>query len=646
MTLLFAIVLAPVAQAQSLRVWQSPTTGKTFEGTFIGYKEASKEEKQSDEKGKSALGKVTIRREMDNKTADFDLELFSEADRRYVATQFFSESDSKQFELVAGQIESLRQSNDSVIAILKALESQYPTAPYASIWAGVALGAVKNDPEQAQKMCKNCISRIRKQRELDDSRHLRTLAAAYNNSAICYIKDLQPESACRQFILALGCSEKAPAVIAHNIRTFFDIASKGGGLKLDAKELSQLAMVMAKLPLEDSKRKFPPGWYYSLDLDIPLGKESESSVIGVVPPDASLELISTGSGVVCAPGFVVTIRDSVIHPSRTSSLATVATKSSDGRWQLKKARRVLISEPKIVDVSGRRSTTLSEMSGRQSSSASLATDFVIVHPEEGSPSAEFAVLQFEDLNISPARLVDGDVKPGKTIEMIGFERGPNMLSGTKVGAAKVLDVTNKGRWLIDRWIPGGLRGAPIVDDQYRVVGIASRTVSPQRNASKTNGASTACGECLSLDALKDWFSKATKTADLNFESPEDPGADKDRMQNAIVPVLVWGRRSDNEQANSIYSDFYYDEDIVRKLVLRDEWCFKCDGNGIAKCGVCRGSGEVANGYKQVLSGMTQQGPRYTQVLNMVVCGNCNGQRRLKCDECQGGRLPSSRSGRN
>lgn len=635
------VSLAAIGHSQSVRTWQSPANGKTFEGTFVDYKEPTKEEKQSDENGNTRLGKVTILRTKDNKQSSFDLDLFSDVDKRYVATQYFSKNDSKQFELVAGQIEALRQSNDSVIAILKALDSQYPTAPYASLWAGVALGAAKNDAEQALRMCKKSIDRIRKQRELDDSRHKRTLAAAYNNSAICYIKDLKPSSACRQFILALRCADRTPAVVAHNIRTFYDLATKGeiGGLKLEANDLKQLASAMAELPLEDPKRKFAPGFYYSLDLDVPLGSESESSVVGIVPPDSSLELISSGTGVVCAPGFVMTIRDAVTHPSRTAYLATVAIPSTDERWELKKARKVLIAEPKIKDVSGSRSSTFFESSGNGGSSATFQTDFVITNPKDGTPHAEFALLQFEDLKIAPAPLLDGNVTHGMAIELVGFERGPEMLKGTKSKNAKVLDTSNRDRWIIDQWVSGGLRGSPVIDEKYRMVGIASRTLTAQQSVDLgLKNQTTAVGECLSLNSLKEWFSTTTKTADLKFEDNDAPGADRDRIQRAIVPVFVWGRRNDNEQSNRIYSEFYYDDEIVRKLVLRDEWCFRCDGKGSLKCQICLGTGEVPNGTQTVQSGMTVQGPRFIEIPKKGPCPNCQAQKRVKCNECQGGRL--------
>jgi len=84
-------------------------------------------------------------------------------------------------------------------------------------------------------------------------------------------------------------------------------------LKLNESNKKRLVSALARLPIEDPKNKLQPGWYNTLEMDVPYGQGNELSVDGVLPQDVSLVLISSGSGLVIAPGYVITVKPIVMN---------------------------------------------------------------------------------------------------------------------------------------------------------------------------------------------------------------------------------------------------------------------------------------------------------------------------------------------
>lgn len=114
------------------------------------------------------------------------------------------------------------------------------------------------------------------------------------------------------------------------------------------------------------------GWYYSLDLDVPQGYENELSVAGVLSPHPTLELIASGTGIVVAPGYVLTVRSAVTHPDHSAFLTTVGVplnpvtdkakeKNAEiaRQWKQLPVRRLIVTLPETKIVGGTTSVAVS-----------------------------------------------------------------------------------------------------------------------------------------------------------------------------------------------------------------------------------------------------------------------------------------------
>ena len=542
----------------------------------------------------------------------------------------------------------------------------------------------------AIKQCKEAINRIKSQRKLDGSRHSRTLLSAYNNLAVCNIKNRNADEAARLFLEALALVDRTPPVLLHNMRFLSELSSVRGTLKLDDKYRSKLTIAIASHNLEDPKKKLQLGWYYSLDFDVPSALENELSVSGVHPPDASLELIASGTGVVCAPGYVVTVNPAVIHPYRTASLATIALTNGASSWILKPAQRVFATQPRKRVTSGSNtvadsvsdwkektnydlnqrtsdsnqsfgigspvggtgttttnanfnfgnSETNTRMTGNRTAqgisstrTVSATTNYTLTNPTDGTAEAELAILQIDGLRIEPCLFADELPTPNSKVEILGYQRGPSMLKdGQQKISGNVLNVLKANQFSLDAPILGGNRGSLCFDLSYRVIGITWKT-----------GQKPVGGYCYTTSAIKNWFGSTAQTADLRFADGTDNRLNEKRLRDATVPVLVWGRRSDVDMSNPIYNQFYNDDNLIDLFVVRDDWCFACGGDGKAPCPTCFGQAKIKSGMRtDFLGNDPVTGTPITRTAaNMVTCPTCNGKNQIICTQCQRGRLPGN-----
>ena len=154
----------------------------------------------------------------------------------------------------------------------------------------------------------------------------------------------------------------------------------------------------------ESKFKMQPGWYYSLDLQPPDSLGNELPVLGIEPPAPSLELIASGTGVVCAAGHVLTVRQVVTHPQRPVNLVTVAVTKQDGSW-------LLVPVQKFV---------------------------------KGDSTTDLAILTVDGLDLKPACFNGNhDISKGELM-VLGFQRGPEILNaGMKTGTTKIQSAFNR-----------------------------------------------------------------------------------------------------------------------------------------------------------------------------------------------------------
>ena len=299
------------SSAQNLREWQS-STGSTLLAELVG--QSGDSVQLLDSNGKEYRLKT---------------EKLSDIDRRYLKLQEIIPGDRNQFEAISKHLDGLKTAPVATIEVLTKLAKEFPTAPYAPLWAGVAVAVARNDLERASILFRDAAKRIKEQQKSDLSRHRRTLLAYHNNLAICYLKRKDLDSAGDEFLKAFELMEKMPLVLLHNVRQMIELASDGAAFKLTASAKSKIVEALAKHSVNPLKVQMQPGWYFSLDLQPPDSLGSELAVLGIDPPEQGLEIIASGSGIVCAPGHILTVRSNITNPNRPASLITIAVAKQD-----------------------------------------------------------------------------------------------------------------------------------------------------------------------------------------------------------------------------------------------------------------------------------------------------------------------------
>ncbi len=603
---------------------------------------------------------VSLREASSNQLRVVPISKLGQNDRNYLQAAKFREMDRLQFARVIENLDDLRERPETVPEILNVLSKDYPSSPYADLWGGVAQCAGQNKPELAESRFKESIKRIQKQREVDPSLHLRTLIAVHNNLAVCYVKQTKGDNAVGEFIKAISLMDMIPPTLAHNTRFMNELTTGGkrAAVRVQPEFQSKLVRAIARLPLEDSKKKYQNGWYYSLEMDIPFGEGNDLQVKGIVPPDPTLELIACGTGLVVAPGHVLTTANSIRHASRKPTLATIAAKVSDSPnsgWKLQPARRVIVSIPEKTVTGGKdiKKTVVTETRSNTSSvglstgdagiglsatqSTSVAnisgqvTDFKLEVFEKGSTQAELAVLQIDGLKVKPYLFGDIVASDGDAVLIAGYQRGPNMLDKLLFARGQVVNLDAKTGHLFTSARPaGGVRGGPVFDDSFNIVGV-------HWDLGKFGGESASLA--FTTDEVRNWMGKYVQTADLSIDHALGKTDRQKLLEQAIVPILTWGRRADFEDPT--YAAYYQVDNIAQRFVLRDEWCFRCGGDGMKRCTECSGAGEVKVGTQQVpyarnpVTGALMT--REEAVLK--TCPGCRGNRDVRCPDCKEGRIP-------
>ena len=615
---------------------------------------------------------------------DVKLELLSKVDQAYVRLQQINAEDRQQFELVADHIEALRSTPKSVAGILQQISSDQKLSPYASMWCCIAHSAGDNKVDKGMIACRESIQRINEQRKLDTSRHSRTLSAAYNNLGVCSIKQRDGDAAAKHFVSALNELDYVPPVLAHNISHLLDMKDKPSGLRLEHKWATALQRTMAGRRILEPRKKMQQGWYYSLDLDVPPGLENELSVAGVLPPHPTLELIASGTGIVVAPGYVLTVRSAITHPDRRAFLTTVgipldllASRAKEksnaytAGWKQLPVRRLIVTLPEKKSTGGKDSVAVttsawnensfaaSEASGfavatdstnsgteavassaaaargsnakqrtgvANSRTVSNSTNYITIHPKDG-PEKELAVLQVDGLRVRPITFSNKDVSLNHAIRVSSFERGPDMLkNGLKVSEGKIL-----GRGKLPSEIrvsvsfSGGQRGAAVYDSNYVALGLACTTLTGKD------------GIALSAQSIRAWFEQNAKAASLTMVDDDAPTRVEKDIETATVPVFVWGKRSDTELQNPLYNQFFNDNNLIEMHVLRDQFCITCRGRGNVPCIQCKSQGTIQDGMKRIVTGVNPRTgePIMANVPNIVPCSICKGGRKHVCLICRG-----------
>jgi hypothetical protein len=639
--------------------------------------------------------RVVLKLDESEKTIEMDLDKLSDSDQRYLSAKSFQPEDQRQFEMLGPHLESLRDTPDTTIEVLKEIGKNYPTAPYANLWAGVALSAGRNKPEDALKELIRARDRVLKQQAEDPTLHRRTLGAILNNMAICHIKLYKPDQAADKFLDALEQVERTPPILAHNIRLLREISeNQRSSLEMNDTNKKKIVQALARLPIEDPKKKLQPGWYYTLEMDVPFGQGNELSVDGVLPPDISLELINSGSGLVIAPGYVLTAKPIVMNNMRPATFATVAVPSTKDRWVLKPARQVIVASP-LKQVTGGTTSTSSTRQRVQGSTSestsngsislsrsasnsgassygtvstgqsgspaqrsetislavqqgfsdsvtrvdvesnsttnSSSSSYKITEPSPGESGAELALLQIEKLGIEPVVFEELSMNESEKIAIGGYQRGQAMLKdGVRYTSGELCSDTNETTFTTTALVNGGSRGGPVVNKIFSIVGLAWNQPREKPRGERSIA--------FTVDEIRRWLGNHSGVDLRMGVLNSDPKQNKKILEMATVPVFSWGRRQDF--ADPMFQKYYNEDSLVDLLVIRDQWCFACKGTSIRTCQNCNSNGRVRVGVEQVAYSQTADGRTlYKPVPIDKPCGVCSGRHKLPCTECSGsGRL--------
>jgi hypothetical protein len=636
-------------------------------------------------------------RKRDANIIEFSLNKLCDADQAFVRLQQINAEDRTQFELVADHIEALRTTPRSVAGILQQIAKDQNRSPYADVWSCIAYAAGDNDQEKAISACRAAIKRIKEQRNLDASRHARTLSAAYNNLGICYIKQRDGDSAAKQFVSALNELDYVPPILSHNISHLLEMKDKPGGLRLEHGSVVALQRALAGRRVLEPKKKMQLGWYYSLDLDVPQGLESELSVAGILSPDPTLELIGSGTGIVVAPGYVLTVRSAVTHPDRSAFLTTVgvpldpvagnakyedAKRSRSAQWKQLPARRVIVTLPEKKTVGGTDSIALtttdwneSLFSSTESNSstdgvesgtirAGVGRDFLFGQSEGSDRTktrsdsrtnrTETGVMNRRAVANSTNYVVihpkQGPEEELAVLQVDGLRTRHLAFSTSEAATNDLFQIASfdRGPDMVRNGLKvakGNILGQGTLTSEL----MASIPFSGgQRGAALHDSSFRAIGLAidtktgkdgiaLSAASIRAWFEQNVKAASLTFADDAEPKRSMTDIVTATVPIFVWGKRSDTELEDPLYNQFFNDDNLIEMHVLRDQYCITCRGKGHVQCIMCKGQGDVQNGFKQIAAGVDPRTgrPILLNVPNMVACPTCNTGKRHLCPICRG-----------
>ena len=559
--LLLLTLQSPNAVSQHPREWQS-STGTTVVAQLVS--QTAEKVQLIDPNGKAY---------------SLPQEKLSYQDRRYLKLQEIVNSDIRQFEAVAKQIDTIKTTPQVTIEALTKLAKDYPISPYASLWAGVATAVALNDTDRATIHFRDAGRRIREQQKTDPNRHRRTLISFHINLAICFLKKKDAESACEEIVHAFELAKEPPSVLRHNGNQLAELTREGLGLKVPPALRNKLVAAIAKAAAQPSKAELQTGWFYSLDLEPAESLGAELSLIGSEPPGIDLELIATGTGVVCATDHILTVAKTVTHPYYEPHVLTAAVPNAEGGWTLMPVNNCVMGDGK----------------------------------------SDLSLLRVDNLPLKPVTFHEPNDKASGDLSILGFERGADILkTGMKSenGSIKKSEVQSPV-FQTTATVDAGNRGGACVDSSWRVVGI-----NWQRSSDKG-----ARGECYSMSGIRDWMLSNAPTTILNTALADSPKEQRENLRKSVVPILAW-HKNQNQQN-------------LQFGVLRDEWCIACRGKSIVPCRTCSGTGAIQTGTTKVQSAFNPINgtANYVDVPTKKTCDTCDGRGKVRCTFCEKGKLP-------
>lgn len=618
------------------RVWYSEN-GSRLLGTFVEFKPTP-----YDLGANKSLGKAVLIRSSDQKELSVPLEKLSEFDRVYIASQLFAAKDIEQFEVLHGQLIGLKSQPASSIQALRELEIGTTTSPYASLWYAVALAVGANEIDDATRANERALKRCQNQREFDPTRHRLTLASVWNNQGVLHIKNRKFDLAIADFERAMSLLNGQLPVVLHNVATLADMAEAGALFKGQTALSRRLGKLSDTIKASGFQSKLSKGWYFSFAIEPPKSPANEFTVLELPEPDPTMDLVSICSGIVVAPGVVVTTRKGVIPHNREVEHVTVGVMSTatTPKWSLLHADEVKLigsrSDEKINTSTPPARPTAPYAPPSNTGLNFRQTSFQIHAPADtASIECELAVVKCSKLSLQPAPLTDVLPAVSQKALVKGFGRNSDSLkNGLTDVKATVLKPEDNGMYVLKAFNDQPLDGSATIDQNYHVMGVHGES-RPTASAEPSKE-----GTSYSIPTLQKILQRTNSVASLSLNKNADLEQSKKLVKDAVVPLFGWARRKDVDLNPSLQSKLLDLAQQLDSMAVRDVWCVRCNGTAQVKCNNCKGSGKVVDGYMEIVTGRNPVNglPITQQVLNYVVCRQCEGTTRIRCNQCKSGKL--------
>jgi hypothetical protein len=571
-----------------------------------------------------------------------------QVDQNLIRLAWFDRRDQQQYVAVRDQLHSLHDRPKTVELLLKELHKEYPESPYAGLWAAVAMIGGSNDHEKAASFLKQTLDRIKKQQEIDPSRHRTTFVSANNNLAVCMVKARKGDAAANYIQAAIEARSTVHPTIRANAEFLNEITS-GDSALITFNDIAR-SKLMRALALADTngvQTKHNNGWHYSLDFDLPSEGLRDNLADGIDSPRSDLRLLAQGSGIVVAPGIVLTSRE-VVETSNYQGpeLVTVIVNPGESVPRTEMAAKVILQSRRTVSQSQFAGTIERQDDlGGQSRTNAVFTSYSIQGYAEGSSQAELAALRIPELLIEPLPIAVKNPQEGEPLSIWGYRRGSQGIrEGLTTEVGKVLrgSVIRGGMgfetprsstsevMLTTARVLGGNRGGAVTDQNGVVVGIAYDTPVDEGEAQ---------GWFFGAAELRRWFYKNVQTTSLEDAVPATGTNSQEQeraLRQSIVPVLCWGYEAPD---NTLLNQMSTSTGVLDQLFVRDGWCIACNGVGIQKCvnKNCRKGVIVGREDTQVATDLRGK-PIYGKSVTRDTCPTCNGSGGKRCPHCNGGRL--------